>query len=43
MTKILEYRIETLDAANCVGVGWYKDRGAYHLYLLDTEAPIARL
>ena len=22
---------------------WYKDKGAYHLYLLATEAPIARL
>ena len=36
-------RIETFDAANGGGVGWYKDKGAYHLYLLETEAPIARL
>ena len=34
--------IETFDAANGGGVGWYKDKGAYHLYLLATEAPIAR-
>ncbi len=37
------HRIEMFDAANGGGVGWYKDKGAYHLYLLDTEAPIARL
>ena len=43
MTMILEHRIETFDAANSGGVGWHKDRAAYHLYLLDTEAPIARL
>jgi hypothetical protein len=36
-------RIEAFDAANDVGVGWYKDNGSYHLYLLATEAPIARL
>lgn len=36
-------RIETFDAANGGGVGWYEDKGAYHLYLLETEAPIARL
>jgi hypothetical protein len=36
-------RIEAFDAANGGGVGWYKDKGAYHLYLLETEAPIARL
>lgn len=36
-------RIEAFDAANGGGVGWYKDKGAYHLYLLTTEAPIARL
>jgi hypothetical protein len=31
------------DEANGGGVGWYEDKGAYHLYLLATEAPIARL
>lgn len=31
------------DAANGGGVGWYQDKGAYHLYLLETEVPIARL
>lgn len=36
-------RIEAFDAANGGGVGYYKDNGAYHLYLLETEAPIARL
>lgn len=36
-------RIEAFDAANGGGVGWYEDKGAYHLYLLATEAPIARL
>jgi hypothetical protein len=36
-------RIEEFDDANGGGVGWYKDKGAYHLYLLATEAPIARL
>ena len=36
-------RIETFDAANGGGVGWYEDKGAYHLYLLETDAPIARL
>jgi len=36
-------RIEAFDDANGGGVGYYKDKGAYHLYLLDTEAPIARL
>ena len=36
-------RIEAFDAANGGGVGSYKDKGAYHLYLLETEAPIARL
>jgi len=35
--------IGAFDAANGGGVGYYKDRGAYHLYLLETEAPIARL
>jgi len=35
--------IEAFDAANGGGVGWYADNGAYHLYLLATEAPIARL
>jgi hypothetical protein len=35
-------RIETFDAANGGGVGWYEDKGADHLYLLETEAPIAR-
>jgi len=36
-------RIEAFDAANGGGVGYYTDKGAYHLYLLNTEAPIARL
>ena len=36
-------RIEDFDAANGGGVGYYTDKGAYHLYLLNTEAPIARL
>ena len=36
-------RIETFDDANGGGVGYYEDKGAYHLYLLETEAPIARL
>lgn len=35
--------IEAFDHANGGGVGWYEDKGAYHLYLLATEAPIARL
>jgi len=36
-------RIEAFDDANGGGVGYYQDKGAYHLYLLETEAPIARL
>lgn len=36
-------RIEAFDDANGGGVGWYNDKGAYHLFLLATEAPIARL
>lgn len=36
-------RITAFDQANGGGVGFYKDKGAYHLYLLETEAPIARL
>ncbi len=36
-------RIEAFDQANGGGVGYYKDKGAYCLYLLATEAPIARL
>ena len=36
-------RIEAFDAANGGGVGYYTDKGAFHLYLLNTEAPIARL
>jgi len=36
-------RIEAFDDANGGGVGYYEDSGAYHLYLLETEAPIARL
>lgn len=36
-------RIEAFDNANGGGVGYYEDKGAYHLYLLATEAPIARL
>ena len=31
-------RIETFDAANGGGVGWYEDKGAYHLYLLETDS-----
>ena len=33
-------RIEAFDDANGGGVGYYEDNGAYHLYLLETEAPI---
>jgi hypothetical protein len=29
--------------SQCGGVGWYEDKGAYHFYPLETEAPIARL
>ena len=36
-------RIEAFDDANGGGVGYYKVNGAYHLYLLANEAPIARL
>ena len=36
-------RIETFDAANGGGVGWYEDKGAYHLYLLETDAVARRL
>ncbi len=36
-------RTEAFDQANGGGVGWYKDKAPYHLYLLATEAPIARL
>ena len=36
-------RIEAFDDANGGAVGFYEDKGAFHLYLLATEAPIARL
>jgi hypothetical protein len=36
-------RIEAFDDANGGGVGYYEDKSAYHLYLLATDAPIARL
>ena len=36
-------RIKAFDDANGGGVGFYKDNGAYHIYLLETQAPIARL
>ncbi|CUH39980.1 hypothetical protein JSE7799_02709 [Jannaschia seosinensis] len=36
-------RIEAFDDANGGGVGSYKNKGSCHLYLLETEAPIARL
>lgn len=36
-------RIEAFDAASGGGVGWYQDKGGFCLYLLTTEAPIARL
>lgn len=36
-------RIEAFDNANGGGVGYYEEKGAYHLYLLKTEAPIAQL
>lgn len=36
-------RIKAYDDANGGGVGFYEDKGAYHLYLVETEAPIARL
>ncbi|MEI4264262.1 hypothetical protein [Roseovarius sp. D0-M9] len=35
-------RIEAFDAANGGGVGYYTDKGSYHLYLLNTDATIAR-
>lgn len=41
-TDHIAARIEAFDAANGVGVGWYHDKGAFCLYLLATEAPIAR-
>ena len=39
----IELRIEAFDDANGGGAGWSKDKGAFHLYLLETEAPSARL
>ena len=36
-------RIEAFDEVNGGGVGWYNDSGAFHLYLLANEAPIAHL
>ena len=36
-------RIEAFDDTSGGGVGYYKDKGAYHLYLLETAAPVARL
>lgn len=39
----IEKTIEAFDLANGGGAGWYEDKGAYHLYLLATEAQIARL
>ena len=30
-------RIEAFDDANGGGVGYNEDKGAYHLYLLETE------
>ncbi len=36
-------RIKAFDDANGGGVGYYEDNGAYHLCLLETEAPTARL
>lgn len=36
-------QIEAFDEANGGGVRCYKDKGAYHLCMLQTEAPIARL
>jgi hypothetical protein len=36
-------RIEAFDDANGGGVGFYKDIGAYHLFLLEIEALIAQL
>lgn len=36
-------RIEAFDHANGGGVGFHEDKGAYHLYLLETKTPIARL
>jgi hypothetical protein len=41
-TNDIAARIEAFDAANGGGVGWYQDKGAFCLYLLATEAPIAR-
>lgn len=39
----IEKTIEAFDLANSGGEGWYEGKGAYHLYLLATEAPIACL
>ncbi len=36
-------RIEAFNDANGGGVGLYEHKGAYRLYLLETEAPIARM
>ena len=36
-------RVEAFDNANFGGFGNCEDKGAYHLYLLKTEALIARL
>ncbi|MEF2553727.1 hypothetical protein VQ042_20660 [Aurantimonas sp. A2-1-M11] len=36
-------RIEACGDADGGRVGSYRDKGVYHLYLLETEAPIARL
>ncbi len=35
-------RIEAFDTAKGGGVDYYTKQRAYHLYLLDTEAPVAR-
>ncbi len=42
-TDDIAARIEAFNDANGGGVGLYEHEGAYHLYLLETEAPIARL
>lgn len=42
-TDDIAARIKAFNDANGGGVGLNIHKGAYHLYLLETEAPIARL
>ena len=41
-TEIAE-RIEAFDAADGGNFDYYTDKGVFHLYLLETEASIAKL